>query len=93
MAFGIGVDSLCVESVIRVGVPRTMESFFQESGRTGRDGRLANNNDIGCNMYIEGMQPIMKDYCKNIKKTMQEENCAKPLFVWYFKYSRETQLL
>ena len=50
-----------------------MESFFQESGRAGRDVRLAkstlhfNNNDIGCN--IEGMQPIMRDYCKNIKKT------------------------
>ena len=84
VAFGLGVDSPCMERVVNFGVPRTMESFFQESGRAGRDGRLAkstlhfNNNDIGCN--IEGMQPIMRDYCKNIKKNMQEKNCAKPLW-------------
>ena len=69
-AFGMGVDSPCVERIIHFGVPRTMESFFfEESGTAGRDGRPAtstlyfNNNDIGAN--VEGMQPIMRDYCKN----------------------------
>ena len=37
-------------------------------------------NDTGCNIYIEEMQPIMKDYRKNIFKTMQGKNCAKPLW-------------
>ena len=40
---------------------------------------LTLHNDIGCNMYIEEMQPIMKDYLKNIYENMQGENCAKPL--------------
>ncbi|XP_067029743.1 uncharacterized protein [Acropora muricata] len=42
VAFGMGVDSPCVERVVHFGVPRTMESFFQESGRAGRDRRLVN---------------------------------------------------
>ena len=28
VAFGMGVDSPCVERVVHFGVPRTMESFF-----------------------------------------------------------------
>ena len=39
VAFGVGIDSIYVERVIHFGVPRTMESFFQECGRTGRGGR------------------------------------------------------
>ncbi|CAH3163564.1 unnamed protein product, partial [Porites lobata] len=64
VAFGMGVASSCVERIIHFGVPRTMDS-----GLAGRDGRPAtstlyfNNNDIGAN--VEGMQPIMRDYCEN----------------------------
>ena len=38
VAFGVGIDVPTVERVIHIGVPYTMEEFFQETGRAGRNG-------------------------------------------------------
>ena len=40
-AFGLGVNQPDVETVVRIGVPPTMEELVQEFGRAGRDGRKA----------------------------------------------------
>ena len=40
-AFGLGVNQSDVETVVRIGVPPTMEELVQEFGRAGRDGRKA----------------------------------------------------
>ena len=39
VTFGIGVDVPNIRRVIHVGVPKTMEECFQETGRAGRDGK------------------------------------------------------
>ena len=38
VAFGIGVDLKDIRRVIHIGVPYSMEEYFQEIGRGGRDG-------------------------------------------------------
>ena len=84
VAFGVGVDLKNIRQIIHIGVPCSMEEYFQEAGRAGRDG-LPSSAHMFYNAYDiskakKALSPVMREYVKTDK-------CKREMIMSYFGFS------
>ncbi len=73
-AFGMGIDKANVRSVIHIDLPSTLEAYYQEAGRAGRDQQKAYAIILYAKNDLEILEKTIKDAypsIENIKTTYQ----------------------